>query len=304
MAELTFGARAAKVLAKRGPLCVGIDPHSQLLRNWGLDDNVAGAEQFCRSMVDALAGEVAFVKPQSAFFERFGSAGIALLERVIADCRSAGAQVILDVKRGDIGSTMQAYAQAYLDSASPLCVDAITASPFLGVGSLQPMFDMAAAHNRGVFVLALTSNPEGAMLQKARRKDGRTVAQSIIDELGTANGDAEPMGSLGAVVGATITGCREKGAVSRTQKTYGITHTAVQTGETAHDLTGLNGPILVPGMGAQGGQPSDLRRVLGSAATAAIPSYSREIARQGPAPAGMRQAAQRAMEACREVIGR
>jgi orotidine-5'-phosphate decarboxylase len=304
MADLTFGARAAKALAKRGPLCVGIDPHSQLLRNWGLDDDVKGAEQFCRSMIDAIATEVAFIKPQSAFFERFGSAGIALLERVISESKQAGAQVILDVKRGDIGSTVRAYAQAYLDPASPLAVDAITASPYLGVGALQPMFDLAAAHNRGVFVLALTSNSEGAAVQKARRKDGRTVAQSVIEQIGDVNGDAEPLGSIGVVVGATIAGCRAAQTATRQQKTYGITHTGVQTGESAHDLTGLNGPILVPGMGEQGGQPSDLRRVLGSAVGAAIPSYSREIARQGPAASGMRQAAKQAMDACRTAIGR
>lgn len=304
MADPTFGARAAKALSTRGPLCVGIDPHSQSLRSWGLDDDIAGAEQFCRSIVDALAAEVAFIKPQSAFFERFGSAGIALLERVISDSRSAGAQVILDVKRGDIGSTMQAYAQAYLDSASPLAADAITVSPFLGFGSLRPILDMAEAHHRGVFVLALTSNPEGAQVQRAVRRDGRTVAQSIIDDAAVVNADAEPLGSVGVVVGATIKGCRESDRTDRARRTYGITHTAVHSGETAHDLARLNGPVLVPGMGAQGGRPSDLPRVLGSAASAAIPAYSREIARRGPSAGGLRSAARQAVEECRAVIGR
>jgi orotidine-5'-phosphate decarboxylase len=304
MADQTFGARTVRALAKRGPLCVGIDPHAQLLRAWGLGDDVDGAERFCLTMVEALAGQVAFIKPQSAFFERFGSAGIALLERVIAESRQAGALVLLDAKRGDIGSTMRAYAQAYLDPASPLAVDAVTASPYLGVGSLEPLFDMAEAHDKGVFVLALTSNAEGAQVQKARRKDGRTVAQAVIDEIASANEDVEPMGSLGVVIGATITGCREENALASRQKTYGITHTAQNSGETAHELSRLNGPVLVPGMGAQGGQPSDLRRVLGAAAGAAIPSYSREIARQGPALPGLRAAATGAMEACREAIGR
>ncbi|MGH8795173.1 MAG: orotidine-5'-phosphate decarboxylase [Stackebrandtia sp.] len=305
MADKSFGSRVLKALDKRGPLCVGIDPHSQLLRSWGLDDDVAGAERFSMSIVDALAGQAAFVKPQSAFFERFGSRGVALLERVVSSCRQAGAVVILDAKRGDIGSTVQAYAQAYLDPASPLAVDAITANPFLGVGSLEPMFDMAAAHRRGVFVLAMTSNSEGGQVQKARRKDGRTVAQSIIDDVAAVNADDEPLGSIGVVMGATIPDCREAEARTRRQSTYGITHNAGQSGgETAHDLSRLNGPILVPGMGAQGGRPGDLRRVLGGAASAAIPAYSREIARQGPSQTGLRQAAERAVEACRAALGR
>lgn len=303
MAELSFGARTVKALHKRGPLCVGIDPHPQLLRNWGLDDDLASATRFCLTMVDSLAGEVAFIKPQSAFFERFGSQGIALLEQVIARCRQAGTQVILDVKRGDIGSTMQAYAQAYLDPDSALAVDAVTASPYAGVGALQPLFDMAAARNRGVFILALTSNSEGVALQKSLRKDGRTIAQSVIDDVADINAEAEPLGSVGVVVGATISQCRQFQTANLRQKTYGITHTSAQPGEAAHDLSAVNGPILVPGMGAQGGQPSDLRRVLGNAATAAIPTYSREIARHGPTEASLKQAARHAMEACRDAIG-
>jgi orotidine-5'-phosphate decarboxylase len=112
--------------------------------------------------------------------------------------------VLLDVKRGDIGSTMAAYASAYLDPQSSLCSDAITVSPYLGVGSLRPAFDMAAAHGGGVFVLALTSNPEGASVQHAVAADGRTVAQTVIDEISQVNAGAVPLGSLGLVVGATI----------------------------------------------------------------------------------------------------
>ena len=168
------------------------------------------------------------MKPQSAFFEAYGSAGIAVLERTITACRDAGALVLLDVKRGDIGTTMAAYARAYLDPASPLAVDAITVSPYLGVGSLEPAFELAAAHDRGVFVLALTSNPEGPQFQLARTADGRAIAQAVVDELAARNEDAHPLGSFGVVVGATI-------------------------GDAAADLSGLNGPFLVPGIGAQGG---------------------------------------------------
>ncbi|GAB3654701.1 beta/alpha barrel domain-containing protein [Glycomyces tarimensis] len=298
-----FGARAHHMFAARGPLCAGIDPHGAVLQYWGLDDDLAGAERFAMTMVEACAGSVGFVKPQSAFFERFGSGGVALLERVVAESRRAGALVILDVKRGDVGSTMAAYAQAYLDPASPLVVDAITASPFLGTGSLQPAFDLAAAHGKGVFVLARTSNPEGKQVQLAKRRDGKSVAQGIIDEIGALNGDAEPMGSLGVVMGATVGACASEGEARLRESTYGITHTTVQQRDTSHDLSEFNGPILVPGMGAQGGRPSDLPRVLGPAVNFAIPSYSRQIAQPGPAKASIRGAIEALQDECRAATG-
>ncbi|THV30750.1 orotidine-5'-phosphate decarboxylase [Glycomyces paridis] len=302
-ASKEFGARAYHLSQVRGPLCAGIDPHGALLQYWGLDDDLDGAERFCMTLVEALTEHVAFVKPQSAFFERFGSGGIALLERVIAESRRAGALVILDVKRGDIGSTMAAYAQAYLDPASSLAVDAITVSPFLGTGSLQPAFDLASAHGKGVFVLARTSNPEGKQVQKARRLDGKSVAQGVIDEVNEHNRDAEPMGSFGIVVGATIGACATEGDARLRESTYGITHTTVSQRDSAHDLSQFNGPILVPGMGTQGGRPSDLPRVLGPAMNFAIPSYSRQIAQPGPAAASIRTAVEALQEECRAAMG-
>jgi orotidine-5'-phosphate decarboxylase len=207
----------------------------------------------------------AVVKPQSAFFEAYGSAGVAVLERTIAACRDAGALVLLDVKRGDIGTTMAAYARAYLDPASPLAADAITLSPYLGVGALQPAFDTVEQHGGGAFVLALTSNPEGAQVQQARGDDGRSVAQAVVDELAQRNAGAAPVGSLGAVVGATI-------------------------GATDVDLSKLNGPFLVPGVGAQGGTPADVRRLFGAALPAVLPSVSREVLRRGPDRAALQVA--------------
>ncbi|WP_278255688.1 orotidine-5'-phosphate decarboxylase [Nocardioides convexus] len=168
---MTFGARVATAVAERGPFCVGIDPHGALLRDWGYDDDVAGLERFALGAVEAVAPHVSVVKPQSAFYERFGSRGIAVLERVIADSRAAGALVLLDVKRGDIGSTSQAYADAYLDPSSPLASDAITVSPYLGFGSLLPFVDTARRHDAGLFVLAATSNKEGPEVQEARTSE-------------------------------------------------------------------------------------------------------------------------------------
>jgi orotidine-5'-phosphate decarboxylase len=256
----SFGARLHAAIADRGPLCVGIDPHAALLADWGLDDDVAGLERFALTVVEAVAPHASVVKPQSAFYERFGSRGIAVLERVIAESRAAGALVLLDVKRGDIGSTSQAYADAYLDPTSPLASDAITVSPFLGFGSLDPLIDTARRHDAGVFVLALTSNKEGPEVQHAA-VGGGTVAGRMLDHLRRLNADAEPLGSFGAVVGATI-------------------------GDTDEDLA-FGGPILAPGFGAQGGTLADVRRLFGSAA-AVLPSSSREVLRLGPSSDAMR----------------
>jgi orotidine-5'-phosphate decarboxylase len=272
-----FGARLHAATQSRGPLCVGIDPHAALLDAWGLPDNVLGLERFARTVVEALGQQVAVLKPQSAFFERHGSAGIAVLERVVADARAAGALVLLDVKRGDIGSTMQGYADAYLDPARSLAADAITVSPYLGTGSLKPVVDTALAHGAGVFVLALTSNPEGAQVQHARTADGRTVAQTVVDTAAALNAGAEPLGSVGLVVGATL-------------------------GETGHDLTAVNGPLLAPGVGAQGATAADLRTVFGSALGSVLPSVSREVLRAGPSVAALREAADRLRDDCTAVL--
>jgi orotidine-5'-phosphate decarboxylase len=270
----SFGARLHAAIGLRGPLCAGIDPHAGLLRAWGLDDDLAGLERFALTAAEALGPRVAVVKPQSAFFERFGSRGIAVLERLVTTCRDAGSLVLLDVKRGDIGSTSQAYADAYLDPTSPIAVDAITASPYLGFGSLQPMVDTARKHAAGVFVLALTSNPEGSEVQGARTAGG-TVADVVLDHLRDLNAAAEPLGSFGAVVGATID-------------------------SRGHDLD-INGPVLAPGYGAQGGTVADLRRIFGSGVGCVLPSTARELLREGPA--GLADAADRLNDQLRQLGG-
>ncbi|MFY1693431.1 orotidine-5'-phosphate decarboxylase [Plantactinospora sp. WMMB782] len=272
-----FGSRLHRAMAERGQLCVGIDPHPGLLARWGLPDDVDGLTRFCGTVVEALGDRVAVFKPQSAFFERFGSRGVGVLESIIRQLRGAGALVLLDVKRGDIGSTVAAYADAYLDPSSPMYVDAITASPFLGVGSLAPMFDTARKYGGGVFVLALTSNPEGASVQRAVGADGRTVAQTIIEEISQLNRGAEPLGSFGLVVGATV-------------------------GETGHDLSGVGGPLLAPGLGAQGARPDDLRTVFGGELAKVLPSYSREVLGAGPESAALRAAVDRTLADCRAAL--
>jgi orotidine-5'-phosphate decarboxylase len=268
-APASFGARLHRAMGDHGPLCVGIDPHPGLLAAWGLPENVRGLETFALTCVEAFAGTVAAVKPQSAFFERFGSAGVAVLERTLAGLRDAGTLSLLDVKRGDIGSTMSAYAQAYLGADSTLRADAITVSPYLGYGSLRPALDLARETGRGIFVLALTSNPEGASVQHARR-DQDSVAGAVVAGAAADNAGASPLGSVGLVVGATI-------------------GSAVQ--ELDLDLAGVNGPLLAPGIGAQGAGAGDLRRVFGAALPAVLASSSREVLGAGPDAASLRRAA-------------
>lgn len=273
-----FGERLRRAMAERGPLCVGIDPHPELLARWGLPDDVTGLARFSERVAEALGDRVAVIKPQSAFYEKHGSRGLAVLESTIRQLRDAGALVLLDVKRGDVGSTVRAYAAAYLNPSSPLYVDAITASPYLGVGALAPMVETATVHGGGVFVLALTSNPEGASVQRARLSDSRTVAQSVIDEVSQLNRGAEPLGSVGLVIGAT-------------------------TGDTGHDLSRVGGPLLAPGLGAQGATPRDLRTVFGRNLSAVLPSYSRSVLAAGPDRSALRAAADHALTECRDALG-
>jgi orotidine-5'-phosphate decarboxylase len=271
---MTFGSRLSDALADRGRFCAGIDPHPALLDQWGLTDSVNGLEKFALTAVESFANVVPVVKPQSAFFERFGSRGVAVLEQVVEAARELGCLVLLDVKRGDIGSTAQAYADAYLDKNSPLYVDAVTVSPYLGIGSVDPLVDTALANDAGVFLLALTSNPEGPQVQHAVTTDGRSVAGVVLDAVATRNAGVQGLGSVGAVVGATVELPTDVGTVN----------------------LDVDGPLLVPGIGAQGGTIDDVRRVFGAAARNVLPTSSREILSVGPAKAALHDAALQALE--------
>lgn len=258
----SYGQRLRAAVEQRGALCVGIDPHPGLLQAWGLSVDAAGAETFSRRIVEVLGASVAVFKPQSAFFELHGSAGIAVLERVLRDIAEAGALSILDVKRGDIGSTMDAYAEAYLADGAPLAADAITVSPYLGFGSLQPAFDRAHRYGRGVYVLARTSNPEGGQVQLALCGDHEgSVAQEIIDAAKFANIESG-QGAIGLVVGGTHSdlGC---------------------------DVSDFNASILVPGIGFQGGRIDDLPALFGGALNQVLPAVSRDVIGAGPDAAAL-----------------
>lgn len=264
-----FGERLEQAFAGHGQLCVGIDPHAWLLADWGLPDSAAGVESFGRQVVAAAAGRVGIVKPQVAFFERFGSAGYAALERTLADARAAGLLVIADVKRGDLGTSSEAYAQAWLGAGSPLEVDAITLSAYMGVGSLDAAIDLAGESGKGLFLLSATSNPEAAIIQRAVVADGDraglSVARAILDDVAERNAAATTgaIGSIGVVLGATL-----------------------DLAEFGIDVAAAPGvaltPVLAPGFGHQGADVANLNALYGGYARGVIVSESRSVLAAGP----------------------
>lgn len=250
----TLLSRVRESVLARGPLCGGIDPSREMLARWGLDDSVASLEYCSLTWLEALVKVTGIVKPQVAYFERAGSQGMAVLERVIREAHAAGVLVIADAKRADVASSNEGYAQAWLEDASSLAVEALTVHPYMGTESLAPLTEVAAASGRGLFVLAATSNPEGQALQSAEFHDGRTVRQSVVDDVRRLN--VVYSGTLGVVVGATI---------------------AVDI-----DLAALGGPILVPGVGAQGARADDVTRYFkGALAQSVVVNVSRSIGEQG-----------------------
>lgn len=259
-----FGERLVEAGREYGRLCVGIDPHAALLAQWGLEDTVEGLRAFSETCVEAFAGHAAVVKPQVAFFERFGSAGYAVLEDTLAQLRESGTLVIADAKRGDIGSTMAGYAAAWLAPGSPLEADAMTLTPYLGVGSLDPAIELAAQHGKGVFVMAANSNPEAVALQTGTI-DGKVLAQRMVDECAEYNrgDDAEYIGHVGVVVGATV--------------------------QNPPVLDQLNAPVLMPGVGAQGATMDDAQAIAGEVGHLVFPSVSRSVLAAGPEVAELRK---------------
>lgn len=274
----SFGSRLGRAMADRGPLCAGIDPHPALLQSWGLNDDAAGLRRFSLTALEAVASLAAAVKPQVALYERHGSAGMAVLEELLATARDEGVLTIADAKRGDIGSTMAAYADAWLSDGSSLAADSVTLSPYLGFESLRPALDLAAEHGRGVFVLALTSNPEGASVQHVGGSD--SVARRIVQAAAAENKRySGPLGSVGLVVGATV---------------------GTALSDLQLDLGAVRGPILAPGLGAQGATPADLRKTFGAAYPQVLGTSSRDILKAGPGVRELREAAERTLAGLRD----
>jgi orotidine-5'-phosphate decarboxylase len=248
---------------------VGIDPTRRLLESWDRPDSVEGLEFCSLAVLEAVLDTAAAIKPQVAFFERFGSAGLRVLERLMAEARDADILVVADAKRGDIALTNEGYAEAWLSNRSTLAADALTVSPYVGLASLAPMIEMASANGRGVFVLAATSNDDGREVQLARTDDDERVEDFVLRSVAQLNARDDGLGSVGAVLGAT----RDR---------------------PLFNLSSLGGPFLVPGVGSQGATAENVARLFERCPPGTVlASVSRAILQAGPDRAGLRDAAQR-----------
>lgn len=260
----SFGARLDDQFREGRRLCVGIDPHEYLLDAWGLPNSASGAERMAHDILDASVGEAAAVKPQVAFFERFGADGYRVLEGLLERSRSLGMLVIADAKRGDVGSSFEAYADAWLSPGSPLEADALTVNPFQGFGILSRAVEHCRLHHKGLFVLAATSNPEAFAIQSAQLRSGESVSASILDEIDAANSrTGERVGSIGAVLGATL----------RLEDF----HIATAEQPTAIPVM----PVLAPGFGHQGGTLDAVREGFGRYLSGLLVNESRSLCEGG-----------------------
>ena len=290
-APAPFAVRFAKARATHGPLTFGLDPSGALLREWGLGDTAEGLERFVDRVVEAAAGSAGVVKPQSAFYERHGWRGIRALARLVAECREAGVLVLLDAKRGDVGSTNEAYAEAYFGSpgafgsgggnGTGILVDALTITPYLGLGAMGSFFDGAAAAGGAVFVVTRSSNPEGRVVQEARVADGVTVEAALVAAIGAENRRLAP-GAVGPV-----------GAV------FGPTHEA----PADLDLAAMEGLFLAPGVGAQGATFADVARCFSACPDRVLPAASRSLLAAGPDVSSLRDALASAGAEARAALG-
>jgi orotidine-5'-phosphate decarboxylase len=247
-----FARRFSAARAAQGPLVFGLDPSADLLESWGLGDSADGLDRFADIVLAAADGPVGLVKPQSAFFERHGWRGIKTLQRLIASARAAGLLAILDVKRGDVGSTNEAYAEAYLGKGAPLAADAITVHPYLGLAAMDAFVSRAAGSGSCLLVVTRSSNPEGRAVQAG-------AEQQLLEGIGALNARLAPgaIGPVGAVVGPARL-------------------------RPALDLAAANCLFLAPGVGAQGASPADVAHVFAACPDRVMPSASRSLLQAGP----------------------
>jgi orotidine-5'-phosphate decarboxylase len=272
-----FFDRLTKVVSQCGPLCVGLDPSSALLERWGLPDDPGGAERLVRTVLGSVHGVAGVVKAQVAYYERFGAAGFAVLERVVREATDMGFLVIGDAKRGDIPSTTTAYASAWLADGAPLRVDAVTLSAYLGLEALRPALELAHATGRGAFVVVASSNDEGRALQTATHPDGRTVEAAMLAELQVMNASLGAPGAASRCAGAVL------GAQRRVE-----------------GAAAFGGPVLIPGLGAQGSSPSDVAALRGTLGHDAVcVNVARTVLATGPSGEHVRDAAARVADSLR-----
>lgn len=283
----SFTERVVAAVARSGPLCAGLDPSPEVLARWGLPDDPGGLRAFGSTCLEAFASAVPVIKPQVAFYERFGSAGFAALEELLAAAGRAGLIVIADAKRGDISSTARAYAHAWLDPASPLAADAVTVIPYVGLGALRPLIDAAASTGRGVLVVVATSNPEGRPLQEAETAPGVSVEDALLGEVARCNAGpaAGPVPGAGGVAGPDCAA----GVAGAVGAVVGATRRA-----GGFPLPEVGGVLLAPGIGAQGAGAGEVAGLFGGCRPGTVlPSASRSLLGAGPSVGSLRGAAER-----------
>jgi orotidine-5'-phosphate decarboxylase len=241
-------------IRRTSPVCVGLDPMVAKLPD-GLSRDVAGVQAFCEGIIDAVAGVASCVKPQMAYFELLGWEGMKAFWELCAYAKERDLIVIADGKRNDIGSTCEAYADAYLSAGSP--IDFLTVSPYLGSDGVTPFIDRAVRNDKGIFVLVKTSNPSSGELQDLPVGDEvvhEHLAQLVESWATGALGPETNLSAVGAVVGATYP---EEMKYLRTL----MPHV----------------PFLIPGYGAQGGTAQDVARGFIPDGTGAIVNSGRAI---------------------------
>jgi orotidine-5'-phosphate decarboxylase len=275
----TFASRFALVCSNYGPLAWGLDPSGSRLDAWGVGDTPDGLDRFADITLRAAAGTVGLVKLQAAFYERHGWQGFRTLQRLIADARSAGLLVIVDAKRGDVGTTNDAYAEAFLGADAPLGADALTVHPYLGLAAMGAF--VARAHEAGSCLLVVTrsSNPEGRAVQSAINPSGHSVEDELLVNIGELNARLAPdeIGPIGAVVGPTHI-------------------------DPALDLLAARGLFLAPGLGAQGATSVDVARIFAACPDRVMPSASRSLLAVGPDVGRLRDTAAALAAEFREAL--
>jgi orotidine-5'-phosphate decarboxylase len=276
-----FADRAAEAISKYGPLVIGLDPLGAILSEWGVGDSVDGLDRFVDIVVEASVGAVGVVKPQAAFYERHGWRGIRSLARLVESCRSAGLLVLLDAKRGDVGSTNEAYAEAYFGPDAGIPVDAMTITPYLGFGAMRPILERAVACDAGVFVVTRSTNTEGRSLQESTDPNGLTVEQQVLAEITHMNSRVAP-GGIGPI-----------GAV------FGPTHGP----PVGLSLSDVNGLFLAPGLGAQGATPEAVAECFADCPDRVLASASRSLLAAGPDPSRIKASAELLGEQLRGALG-
>jgi orotidine-5'-phosphate decarboxylase len=275
----SFAARFAAVRSRFGPLAWGLDPSGSMLETWGLGDTPSGLDRFADIVLEAVRGTVGLVKLQAAFYERHGWQGIRTLQRLIAEARSAGLLVIVDAKRGDVATTNDAYAEAYLGPDAPLSADALTVHPYLGLDAMSGFVSRAHESGSCLLVVIRSSNPEGRSIQSATANAGGTVEEELLIGIGELNARLAPgdLGPIGAVVGPVHF-------------------------EPGLDLTSANAIFLAPGVGAQRATASDVADVFSACPDRVIPSASRSLLAQGPDVVRLRESAGTLAEEFRSLL--